>query len=327
MDVSPELLELLAEVNCLRTSIINSVGGDRHPEVEGKPREEPPKRPRGTPPQDSPPDAPSPKRMNDGVGVMDRDLGAEQPDPVTADQEVVEGIRSNSPPGRILGASATSGFMTSLMSSISPRSRPRPSFSPPWTRSTSRRQVGDSPSEGLPRGAASDPGEQLHHDQGTEQHQHEPDTGDQDLDGGLGSHGFPGFYPNNESYPIPPVIPYLVMDPRGGMTNLFSWAHQVADLTNEVNSRLANMESEVQQNADYWEQNSGSINSLARTITDALGNLTEMRQAVGNFQQNLGQLAQGFEPAARKSWLMHALQDESDVRTQIKLIVADELKA
>ena len=51
-----------------------------------------------------------------------------------------------------------------------------------------------------------------------------------------------------------------------------------------------------------------------------------MRQAVGNFQQNLGQLAQGFEPAARKSWLMHALQDESDVRTQINLIVADELK-
>ena len=85
LDVSPELLELLAEVNCLRTSIINSVGGDRHPEVEGKPREEPPKRPRGTPPQDSPPEAPSPKRMNDGVGGMDRDLGAEQPDPVTAD--------------------------------------------------------------------------------------------------------------------------------------------------------------------------------------------------------------------------------------------------
>ena len=30
LDVSPELLEPLAEVNCLRTSIINSVGGDRH---------------------------------------------------------------------------------------------------------------------------------------------------------------------------------------------------------------------------------------------------------------------------------------------------------
>ena len=114
---------------------------------------------------------------------------------------------------------------------------------------------------------------------------HVQEAGDQDLDDGLGPHGFPGFYQNNESYPIPPVIPYLVMDPRGGMSNLFSWAHQVADLTNGVNSRLTNMESEVQQNADYWEQNVGSINSLACTITDALGNLNGMRKAVGNFQQ------------------------------------------
>ena len=108
--------------------------------------------------------------------------------------------------------------------------------------------MGDPP-EGLPKGTTSDPCGQHHHHQGAEEDQHGQDAGDQDYDDGLGSHGFPGFYPNTESYPIPPVIPYLVMDPRGGMTNLFSWAHLVADLTNGVDSRLANMESEVQQNA------------------------------------------------------------------------------
>ena len=74
LNADPKLLEMLAEINCLNTNFELSLAGDRHPEVEGKAREEPPKRPRGTPQsQDSPPEAPSPKTLNDGVGGMEAD--------------------------------------------------------------------------------------------------------------------------------------------------------------------------------------------------------------------------------------------------------------
>ena len=70
LSADPKLLEMLAEINCLNTNFTLSLAGDRHPEIEGNAREDPPKRPRGTPEsQDSPPEAPSPKRLNDGVGA------------------------------------------------------------------------------------------------------------------------------------------------------------------------------------------------------------------------------------------------------------------
>ena len=49
LSADPKLLEMLAEINCLNTNFTLSLAGDRHPGIEGNAREDPPKRPRGTP--------------------------------------------------------------------------------------------------------------------------------------------------------------------------------------------------------------------------------------------------------------------------------------
>ena len=119
LNADPKLLEMLAEINCLNTNFTLSLAGDRHPEIEGNAREDPPKRPRGTPEsQDSPPEAPSPKRLNDGVGGMEADaptgptVEVEQAVSSTA-QVPVPPLRLGSPPGRSLGALDRAGAIGS----------------------------------------------------------------------------------------------------------------------------------------------------------------------------------------------------------------------
>ena len=102
--------------------------------------------------------------------------------------------------------------------------------------------------------------------------------------------------------------------------------NQIIEATNNINTRLAQTELVVQQNAENLGGYSGAINSLARRITDASQNMTQTREIVDSCQQSLGRMAQSMEPAALRDWLTHTLKNDPDVRVQISQIVADWLK-
>ena len=102
--------------------------------------------------------------------------------------------------------------------------------------------------------------------------------------------------------------------------------NQIIEATNNINTRLAQTELVVQQNAENLEGNSGAINSLARRITYASGNMAQTREVEDGCQQTLRQMVQGMEPAALKDWLTHTLKNDADVSLQILQVVVDWLK-
>ena len=118
----------------------------------------------------------------------------------------------------------------------------------------------------------------------------------------------------------------MVPDQQGESSEIWGWVNQIIEATNNINTRLAQTELVVQQNAENLGGYSGAINSLARRITDASQNMTQTREIVDSCQQSLGRMAQSMEPAALRDWLTHTLKNDPDVRVQISQIVADWLK-